>query len=109
MPRAGEIVIAKRLSLPAEAPFGVSDGAFSIGTGKIPVQPTVSRNRVLEGLRVDKEERIRREDDPASGQGLQSIEQRQTAERSRPIRSSLIRDDQDDVRFSRWQLLHIFL
>jgi RHS repeat-associated protein len=90
----GEIVIAKQLSLPVEAPFGVSEGAFSIGTtgSEIPVQ-RASRSRVLEGLRVDKEERTRREDDPAAGQGLRSIEQGQTAERSGTTLSS---DDSND-------------
>ncbi|NLH76241.1 MAG: choice-of-anchor D domain-containing protein [Acidobacteria bacterium] len=91
----GEIVIAKRLSLPAEAPFGVSDGAFSIGGigSDIPVQ-RVSRSRVLEGLRVDKEERTRREDDPASGQGLRRAEVPLMTGRSGTTRSSEDSNDQ---------------
>ncbi len=79
----GGIVIAKQLSLPVEAPFGVSEGAFSIGmAGEDAPAQNVSRSRVIDGFRTEREPRTRREDGPASGQGLRKAEGPMTTERS---------------------------
>ena len=61
----GEVVVAKRLSLPSRVPFGVSEGNFVIGVAKTasPMR-TVSRSRLLEELGLgDRSDRSREEDD----------------------------------------------
>jgi RHS repeat-associated protein len=64
----GELVVAKRLSLPSRVPFGVSEGNFVIGVAKTAsLGRTISRSRLVEELSLgDRSDRSRKVDDRVS-------------------------------------------
>jgi RHS repeat-associated protein len=64
----GELIMAKRLSLPSRVPFGVSEGNFVIGVAKTasPMR-AISRSRLQEELGLgDRSDRSRKEEDQVS-------------------------------------------
>jgi RHS repeat-associated protein len=77
--RTGELVVAKRLSLPSRVPFGVSEGNFMIGVAKTASQVrTISRSRLVEELGLgDRPDRSRKEEDWVSDRKSETANEEQ--------------------------------
>jgi RHS repeat-associated protein len=75
----GELVVAKRLSLPSRVPFGVSEGNFVIGVAKTASQvKTISRSSLVEELGLgDRSDRSRKEEDRVSDRKSETANEEQ--------------------------------
>jgi len=71
-----ELIVSKRLSLPARVPFGVSEGNFSIGAGEIVVRSqSISRSRLMDEQRREREgKEADREADRARARATETAE-----------------------------------